>query len=1151
MPEPETTLELRTLVLVRELADGSELCAPVADLKLASHGRDGAALADQRLFLEEYLRDQRPEVLARFALPAGTRLEELEVQIPRDDLPERLQLAQPITVCCVVLPQGRDHWVLVPALDHTFHMAPDEDLAQAVEGEVRRMVLARDLTPVEFARLLPPRAHRLEEVVLQLDRSQQLVPGRGRAVRRAALERRQAAEAREVLDSVGEALHGSEALLRAPPLAGRDRELGQLAALLEGEQRRSVLLVGPSGSGKSALLRAWVRALPRSVPQGGEERGPRPVYSLSGSRLVAGMSGLGQWQERVLRVMTAAERLDAVLVFDDLTELLGDVPGSQVDVAGAMRAFLDEGRVRVVGELEEGAVDRFEHRHLGFLSALQRLRVEPLTAAETSALLEARVAYDAKHAPHRPTLAPAAIPALLELVDRYLPHRCYPGKAVRLYEELRSAHEQSAAAGAAPRLGEREIYELFSLQTGVPLFLLRQDQPLKLEELMAGFRRRLVGQDDAVRRVAQTVCVVKARLQPAGKPLATFLFVGPTGVGKTELARSLAAYLFGDEARMTRFDMSEYMDALAAERLIRGSDRAEGLLTRRVRQQPFCVLLLDEIEKAHPAVFDLLLQVCGEGRLTDAGGRIAHFHNAIIIMTSNLGAAGRRSELGLAATPVPDARYYEEQVAHTFRPEFVNRIDRVVTFHALTAAQIEEVARLTVVRLAARRGLAELGVELAVSEGALLRLAREGYSAAYGARALRRHLEDHLVAPAARLLALCPTAAGARLVVDEGDAGERGTGEGRDPSLRERTGSALAETREGWLRLRLLGGQQAPRGRGARAASAISALRREADRHLQLEEATEVRDQLTTLLAQLSAVGERRAARDPRAARERTEMLAEHTRLAELWERATARCAELHELEELAISALLAEEDPAALLDEATRCQTRFLEALYYVLLARRPHRDAVTLLAQELDEGRALDRWLVPLLESLEARRWHLTLHADAGARGPSDQWPATRRWGPPRDALWALERLAEEKRPFRACLLRVSGPWAGVSLALEAGLHAYPAEHGGETQLLLRALAPRVELSDAEWELETILPALPTVMPALRRMVPVRYYETAAGPCTILRDSSAAVPLAEYWRRLEQVGVQELLHALAQGDDLPSLFTYALPAAPFKVTR
>jgi ATP-dependent Clp protease ATP-binding subunit ClpC len=753
-PAPRTAV---VHVLVNEQADGQVVIHPVTAASFAAYAGEEEAATELGLFLREYFKRSSPAAKSRLALPPGAALLSIDAPLPRDE--RRREPEIPVTFPCVAVParapepgatlppvtsaEHDDVWVLVPVLDHALYVERGEDLVETVRGEIRRLLAAQDPSAWDLVGLFPPARARLEALDIPLPDGARGTDAEAQHLRLAERARRK--QARAALRAVASPL--SEDLRRAPqpPITGRDADLASLRSLLDGKERLGVLLVGPEHAGKSALARAYAT------------ESDRAVWATSGAQLIAGMSGLGQWQERVRDVMEAVRELDAVLYFESLDDLLAErVESGGVDLAGAMRPFLDAGQIRVLAEIRSDRLDAAESRHWAFFAGLSRMRVEPLSADLTRSALEKRAAFDARRRAGAVVAADALGP-LVDLADRYLPYGAFPGKAMRLYEDLTAAHERDHAHTDTPTvIGRSELYHLFSLMTGVPDFLLRDDAPLRIEDVAAALRKQVIGQEAAILRLAETIGVVKAGLQPRGKPLATFLFIGPTGVGKTELARSLAQLLFGSPDRMIRFDMSEFMTPDAAERLIRGTDCADGLLTRRVREQPFCVLLLDEIEKAHPAVFDLLLQVCGEGRLTDARGRTAYFQNAILIMTSNLGAAERRTPAGFTAGPGPegaDLAHYQRLVSASFRAEFVGRLDRIVPFRALRRAEIHEVARLGVARLALRSGLAEAGCTLTVSPAARTLLADAGYSETYGARAQRRHLDEHLAGPLARLLA--------------------------------------------------------------------------------------------------------------------------------------------------------------------------------------------------------------------------------------------------------------------------------------------------------------------------------------------------------------------------------------------------------------
>jgi ATP-dependent Clp protease ATP-binding subunit ClpC len=1118
---PHATLTVQTLLFARELPSGDFAVAPVVDPTLASFGTEASCIAEQRLFLTEYLARATPEIVARFALPDGVALREVDVLVPREGLPRRLQIDAPLRVASVVIPGERGAWVIVPALDHTFFVASGEDVEAAIRNDVARVAGALDLSSWQYLRLFPARAHALVPITIDVQRMERAPAGRA-AARKVLVDAERRRWALEVLESVATPLDPGD----APPLVGRDAELAQLASLLRASDRTAVLVTGGPLEGKTALVRACVRGAAGSAPL--------RAYATSGSQLVAGMSGLGQWQERVRRVMDAAEALDAILYFDNLSDLLGDRPDGGVDIPSAMKTWLEAGRVRIVAELRGDLLEAAERRHFGFLAHFTRVRLAPLDAARTIEALRARLAFEARRDPTAPRLRDDAVVPLVDLAERYLPYQSFPGKAMRLYDELRAMEHDAMRANATTALDVERVYELFSVRTGVPTFLLRDDRALRLDDVVARLARHVIGQDEAVRRVAEVVCVVKAQLQPTGKPLATFLFVGPTGVGKTELARALATFLFASPDRMARFDMSEYADVEAAERLIRGTDRADGLLTRRVRDQPFGVVLLDEIEKAHPAVLDLLLQVCGEGRLTDARGRTAYFHDTIVILTSNLGATSQRAAVGFGATTEtsPDAAraHYDREVARTFRPELVNRIDRVVTFFPLSRETIAQVTRIAIERLRARRGLLEGRVRLDVSDGAAATLATAGYSAAYGARALRRAVEDELVTPIAALLArVGRDARGATVRVRALDEARDG---GDAPFATLETGRLFFDVRRA---------AATARARDAVDLKDVADIRREIDRAMSLDRVRQLGEQLAYLVTQLS-YGRTRG-EDRRTAHELSTLRSEHHRLAEIWKRVTAAQADAHAAEEVALMAMREGEAIDAFAGEARDVLGRFRRELVIALLAQEPQRDRVTLLVEDHSAGLGLKLWLAPLLRDLARRGWTAQIHAHGAAREePTADWPASRPWGPPRDPGWLLDRLDDRATAPRNVLLRCEGPYAGVLLALEGGLHTFvKPEHDVEKAFVtVKRIAMRTALLDKEWSVKACVPDPPNDANILRRVPAVRELDVPARRLAIANGARALddCDVDGYFGRLEEIALLHLLHVESSDLDRDELF-------------
>ncbi len=1166
-------LSLEVLLVVEELANGDWLAWPFADRQKVAYARDrDDVLEQQELFLRDHLATLPASELARFDPDGQARLHRVDVPLQLAGLPERMAIHEPLSFPCLVVPDGRHAWVVVLPLDHALWIDDLEQLDRDVRREIERVVAAREPGGTEFLDLLRGAdPYSLERLQISVDREERRAASARAAVRRQLARERSQTAARSLLGKVGTSLIEEIRARQLPPVLHREREIAALDALLTGRERLALMLVGSELAGKTAVLHGLVQ---RWISQGRKDL--PELVSTSGAQLVAGQSGFGQLEQRVHDVMAAAEAIDAILYFDNLGDLFARTSGELGDVAASVRPWIERGRIRLLGEITPELLEHHEKRHVGFFAPLARIAITELDAKQTHAIVTARTDHDRRHEPDRPTLSLPpnrdAITPLIDLAERYFSYQAFPGKALRFHASLRATHERDLDGEGRPKsIGPDEVYRGFSIHSGIPMFLLREERVLEFDRIIEFFQARVIGQTEALRRVAETLCTVKAGLAPQQKPLATFLFVGPTGVGKTEVAKTLARFLFGSPERMTRFDMSEYMDPYAADRLIRGTDRDDGVLTRKVRQQPFCVLLLDEIEKAHPAVFDLLLQVCGEGRLSDARGRTTWFHNAIIIMTSNLGAAHRRPSSGFGAgssgraNPEPDAnaaeRYYLEQVDTHFRPEFVNRIDRVIPFHALDRAQIVEVAAVTLARVRERDGVAERGITVEVDDPTLARLAREGYSNLYGARALRREFEDRLVAPLARTLAgLADRSEGATVRISESGPDEQV--QARKPARKPER--LLARERHDLDGLDIE--VSLPSGKVGRrtldALERVSAQRRSAAAALELGPVRELRDRHRMLIAELG-YGAHRRQQDRSAwehAAEIGRLQADLGRLGGTIERLDQLGQSIASAEELTIAALYENEPAELFLDTAAEAYRDLRHALVDALLLA-DERHAVTVHVQEQDSRGAFLCWLLPLFAELETRNWKATLHVQ-GDQDPPERgtWPP-RAFGPARSVAWVRERLLADVTPdargqgqgqlgtrkWRDLLLCIEGRHVGAFLMAQLGLHCYDSpwqherkreENKRPTHLRVRFIAPRATLEFAEWA----QPHLEIPRPYRRDEIdatPIRMHFDEHGflrGTIVLGGSGEPIEIepTQLWRRrLEQVMFVPLVEQAVLGEN------------------
>jgi ATP-dependent Clp protease ATP-binding subunit ClpC len=535
----------------------------------------------------------------------------------------------------------------------------------------------------------------------------------------------------------------------------RDAEVEQLADALTGQGRGSVLLVGPPMVGKTALVHELVHRVAAAAPNT-PLRGLE-LYSTSGSRIVAGMRYLGEWQDRVKRMVSSLRTRPAVLHLDSLAELLnaGTSRGDTgLDIARQLQPAIEAGEIRVVLEATAEDVARAERTHGAFLRAMRSQVVKPLAPGQARLALSSAAKRVARQ--RRVTLEESALDRAVDLVDRFGEAGGLPGAAIDL---LRTAarpgpgEKRAPGAGGSVSIDGDTVTRAFVSRTGYPREIIDPTVPLDADKVLERLRERVVGQEEATLLLRNLVVTLKTGLCDPSRPLGAYLLLGPTGVGKTESALSLAAYLFGDAGRLTRFDMAEYAAPGSSWRLVTPSQSQGASLTAKVREQPFGVVLLDEIEKAESGVHDLLLQLLGEGRLTDLSGRTVSFRNTVVLLTSNLGAETSGKSLGFTDARTDYRAHYLAAASQFFRPELVNRLDQIVAYHPLSEANIRQIATRVLDQALSREGLARRAVKVTYAPEVIDRLAVLGFDPRYGARPLKRAVEQHVVSAIASKLA--------------------------------------------------------------------------------------------------------------------------------------------------------------------------------------------------------------------------------------------------------------------------------------------------------------------------------------------------------------------------------------------------------------
>lgn len=540
------------------------------------------------------------------------------------------------------------------------------------------------------------------------------------------------------LDAVSEDLTAMAANGRLPMLVGRDKEMEELMRVIEGGGR-SVVLVGAQGTGKSAVLAGIAELMV-------EERVPtiledKRLVALSLPSIISGASP-EQAQERMIQVLIDVQRSrNIILAIPNLEQLTGVSSGGSAtaDLAALLVDFLDKSNTFAIATTTPQAYTETIERSL-LHQVFEKVDVLEPEVNEAIQILESKIGlmeYEQKV-----VFSYEAVEKAVELSDRYMHEQYLPEKAIAIAKEV--ALQTFKEKGENGLVTGEDVAKIVSSKTNIPVTEVGTDEKEKLLHLDEQMMGRVIGQDDAVKAVAAALKRGRAELRSDNRPIATFLFLGPTGVGKTELAKTVAEAYFGSEDAMLRFDMSEYQDTQSIHRLIGvpGSN-AGGQLTEAVRKHPFAILLLDELEKAHPDILNIFLQVFDDGRLTDAAGRTIDFTNTIIISTSNAGsgyiqdAVGRQEPLEQIKTHL-----METELREVYRPEFLNRFDGVIVFRPLDADDVNAIAYLMVNKVASR--LEPKGIAFRATDEAVAELAKKGFDPKFGARPLRRVVQEEV-----------------------------------------------------------------------------------------------------------------------------------------------------------------------------------------------------------------------------------------------------------------------------------------------------------------------------------------------------------------------------------------------------------------------
>jgi ATP-dependent Clp protease ATP-binding subunit ClpC len=668
-----------------------------------------------------------------------------------------------------------------------------------------------------------------------------MLSGPGRRQQGAGAAPGEKSKSSKLLDQFGRNLTKQAVDGKLDPVVGRQTEIERVMQILSRRTKNNPVLIGEPGVGKTAVVEGLAaRISGNEVP---ELLKGKQIYTLDLAALVAGSKYRGEFEERLKKVMKEiTQRGDIILFIDELHNLVGaGAAEGAIDAASILKPALARGELQTIGATTLDEYRKYLERDAALERRFQQIRVEEPSVDDTVQIL--RGLRDRYEAHHRCKITDEALHSSASLADRYIQDRHLPDKAIDLideaasrmrirsmsapprYRELEDEIEKvrkdkedaienqefekaaslrdrerkltqkkreleedwrnSSEGEQQPEVGEEEIADIVSMWTGIPVFKLTEAESQKLIRMEDELHKRVIGQHQAIVAVSKAIRRARAGIKDPKRPTGSFIFLGPSGVGKTELARTLAEFLFGDEDAMIQVDMSEYMEKHSVSRLVGsppgyiGYDEG-GQLTEAVRRKPYSVVLLDEIEKAHPDVFNILLQILEDGKLTDAQGRKVDFRNTIMIMTSNIGAAqiSKNQSLGFSVGDATGLSYEDmksrvmSELKKVFRPELLNRIDEIIVFHKLEKAEIMSIVELMLKRLREQMALHEVTIEL--TEEAKELLVEKGYDPSMGARPLRRAIQRFIEDPLADFVLGRSLEPGSTILVGRKGDGEEG-----------------------------------------------------------------------------------------------------------------------------------------------------------------------------------------------------------------------------------------------------------------------------------------------------------------------------------------------------------------------------------------